>query len=94
MDPTPLMPGAGKGLFDYLPETERTVADREVGRDLEAPRSIGAGRKNRAVAGAELFARLNGRGAGEPLPRGERACLIAIAQQHLDRLHFCKTNPI
>jgi hypothetical protein len=31
---------------------------------------------------AELFARLNGRGAGEPLPRGERACLIAIAQHH------------
>jgi uncharacterized protein len=26
--------------------------------------------------------RMNGRGAGEPLPRGERACLIAIAQHH------------
>ena len=25
---------------------------------------------------------MNGRGAGEPLPRGERACLIAIAQHH------------
>src|ERR1700760_495227 len=29
------MPGAGKDLLDGLPEAERTVADREVGRDLE-----------------------------------------------------------
>jgi hypothetical protein len=35
MDPTPPMPGAGKGFFDCLPEAERTIADREVGRDLE-----------------------------------------------------------
>ena len=36
MNPTPLMPGAGKDLLDGLPEAERTVADREVGRDLES----------------------------------------------------------
>src|SRR5215471_10528425 len=35
VNPTPLMPGAGKDLLDGLPEAERTVADREVGRDLE-----------------------------------------------------------
>src|ERR1700722_2588025 len=35
MNPTPLMPGAGKDLLDRLPEAERTVADRDVGRDLE-----------------------------------------------------------
>ena len=35
MDPTPLVPGAGKDLLDGLPEAERTVADREVGCDLE-----------------------------------------------------------
>jgi hypothetical protein len=36
LNPTPLMPGAGKDLLDGLPEAERTVADREVGRDLES----------------------------------------------------------
>src|SRR5204863_6222228 len=35
VNPTPLMPGAGKYLLDGLPEAERTVADREVGCDLE-----------------------------------------------------------
>ena len=30
------MPGAGKDLLDGLPEAERTVADREVGRDLKS----------------------------------------------------------
>jgi hypothetical protein len=35
VNPTTLMLGAGKDLLDRLPETERAVADREVGRDLE-----------------------------------------------------------
>src|SRR5271166_3078207 len=35
MNPTALMLGAGKDLLDRLPEAERTVADREIGRDLE-----------------------------------------------------------
>jgi len=35
VDPTPLMPGAGKDLLDRFPEAERAVADREVRRDLE-----------------------------------------------------------
>ena len=35
MDPTPLMPGAGKDLLDCFPEAERPVADREVRGDLE-----------------------------------------------------------
>jgi hypothetical protein len=35
VNPTPLVPGAGKDLLNRLPEAERTVADREVGRDLE-----------------------------------------------------------
>src|SRR5271157_93936 len=30
MDPTPLMPSAGKDLLDRFPEAERPVADREV----------------------------------------------------------------
>src|SRR5271169_6804988 len=34
VNPTALMPGAGKDLLDGLPEAEPTVADREVGRDL------------------------------------------------------------
>ena len=35
MNPTPLMPGARKDLLDRLAEAERTVADREVRRNLE-----------------------------------------------------------
>jgi hypothetical protein len=35
MDPTPLMPGAGKDLLDRFPEAERPIADREVRCDLE-----------------------------------------------------------
>ena len=35
MNPTPLVSGARKDLLDRLPETERAVADREVGRNLE-----------------------------------------------------------
>src|SRR5262249_57979858 len=35
MDPTALMPGAGKDLLDRLPEAERAVANREVGCDLK-----------------------------------------------------------
>ena len=35
MDPTPLMPGAGKDLLDRFPEAERPVADRKVRGDLE-----------------------------------------------------------
>jgi hypothetical protein len=35
VNPTALMPVAGKDFLDRLPEAERTVADREVGRDLE-----------------------------------------------------------
>src|SRR4029077_15850609 len=37
MNPAPLVPGARKDLLDPLPEAERTVADREVRRDLEPP---------------------------------------------------------
>jgi hypothetical protein len=29
------MLGAGKDLLDRLPEAERAIADREIGRDLE-----------------------------------------------------------
>src|SRR5215470_20384943 len=35
MNPTALVPGAGKDLLDRLPEAERAVADREVGCDLK-----------------------------------------------------------
>src|SRR5436305_10435655 len=35
VNPTPLVPGARKNLLDGLPEAERAVADRQVGRDLE-----------------------------------------------------------
>jgi hypothetical protein len=35
VNPTALVPGAWEGLFDCLPEAERAVADREVGRNLE-----------------------------------------------------------
>src|ERR1700737_465566 len=35
VNPTPLVPGTRKDLLDCLPEAERAVADREVGRDLE-----------------------------------------------------------
>ena len=35
MNPTALVPGSGKGFLDRPPEAERTVADREVRRDLE-----------------------------------------------------------
>src|SRR3954451_24634149 len=37
VNPAPLMPSARKDLLDPLPEAERTVADREVRRDLEPP---------------------------------------------------------
>jgi hypothetical protein len=36
MNPTPLVPGAGKDLIDGLPEAECAVADGEIRRDLEA----------------------------------------------------------
>ena len=36
VNPTPLVPGAGKDLIDGLPEAERAVADGEIRRDLEA----------------------------------------------------------
>jgi hypothetical protein len=39
VNPTALMLGAGKDLLDRLPEAERTVADREIGRDLEPTHS-------------------------------------------------------
>ena len=35
MKPTALVPGAWESLFDCLPEAERAIADREVGRNLE-----------------------------------------------------------
>jgi hypothetical protein len=35
VNPAPLVAGAWKDLLDGLPEAERAVADREVGRDLE-----------------------------------------------------------
>src|SRR5271168_5430242 len=35
VNPTALVPGAGKDLLDRLPEAERTVADGEIRRDLE-----------------------------------------------------------
>src|SRR6266478_3840733 len=35
VNPTPLVPGTRKDLLDGLPEAERAVADRQVGRDLE-----------------------------------------------------------
>src|SRR6516225_6599067 len=35
VNPTPLVPGARKDLLNGLPEAERAVADRQVGRDLE-----------------------------------------------------------
>src|SRR5215468_11977600 len=35
VDPTALVPGAGKDLLDRLPEAERAVANREVGCDLK-----------------------------------------------------------
>src|SRR5271169_6426221 len=35
VDPAPLVPGAGKGLFDCLPEAERAIADGKIRRDLE-----------------------------------------------------------
>src|ERR1700730_12595927 len=35
MNPTPLVPGAGKDLIDGLPEAERAVADGKIRRDLE-----------------------------------------------------------
>jgi hypothetical protein len=53
MDPTPLMPGAGKGLFDCLPEAERTVADREVGRD-PSPRRLMSMRSSRQLCALSL----------------------------------------
>src|SRR5580658_3583493 len=36
VNPTPLVPGAGKDLIDGLPEAECAVADGEIRRDLEA----------------------------------------------------------
>src|SRR6478672_6934743 len=35
MHPTPLVSGARKDLVDRLPEPERAIADREIGRNLE-----------------------------------------------------------
>src|ERR1700752_5420188 len=35
VDPTPLVPRAGKDLIDGLPEAERAVANRQIRRDLE-----------------------------------------------------------
>src|SRR5215204_1748690 len=35
VNPTALVPGAGKDLLDRLPEAEGTVANREVGRDIK-----------------------------------------------------------
>jgi hypothetical protein len=35
VNPTAMVPGAGKDLLDRLPEAERAVADREVGCDLK-----------------------------------------------------------
>jgi len=35
MNPTPLVPGAGKDLIDCLPEAERAVPHGEIRRDLE-----------------------------------------------------------
>src|SRR3954469_7857686 len=35
VNPTALVPAAWEDLFDCLPEAERAVADREVGRNLE-----------------------------------------------------------
>src|SRR5271170_2364151 len=35
VNPTPLVPGAGKDLIDGLPEAERAVPDRKIWRDLE-----------------------------------------------------------
>jgi hypothetical protein len=35
VNPTALVPGARKDLLDRLPEAERAVADRQVGRNLE-----------------------------------------------------------
>ena len=35
VNPTPLVPCAGKDLIDSLPEAERAVTDREIRRDLE-----------------------------------------------------------
>jgi hypothetical protein len=53
MDPTPLMPGAGKDLLDRFPEAERPVADREVRGDLETTlvtaSSAGGGRPSSAI---------------------------------------------
>ncbi len=36
MNPTPLVPGGGKDLFNSPPEAERAVADGAIRRDLEA----------------------------------------------------------
>src|SRR5581483_5020322 len=44
VNPTALMPGGGKDLLNRLPKAERTIADREVGRDLE-PASLGVDEK-------------------------------------------------
>ncbi len=69
MNPTTLMLGAGKDLLDRLPEAERAVADREVGRDLKptpldvdeefapalrAYRPVPLSRRGREDAGATL----------------------------------------
>src|SRR5207344_2524787 len=35
VNPTALVPGAGKGLLDRIPEAERTIANREARRDPE-----------------------------------------------------------
>src|SRR6516165_7880548 len=35
MNPTPLVPGAGKDLIDCLPEAERAVPHGEIRRDLK-----------------------------------------------------------
>src|SRR3954466_6990290 len=35
VNPTPLVPGDWKDLLNRLPEAERSIADREIGRDLK-----------------------------------------------------------